>query len=70
MVIDVQQMSIEEKLRTMEILWDDLCRNAPGSLSPAWHKNVLEVREKRVQAGEEKVLDWESAKKEIEKSIS
>ena len=33
-------MSIEEKTRAMETIWDDLCKQADNITSPSWHKNV------------------------------
>jgi hypothetical protein len=33
--------------------------------SPGWHFNVLKEREQQRKAGKEKVLDWETAKKEL-----
>ena len=56
-------MSIEEKIRTMETIWDDLCRKADSILSPSWHEEVLTKREERIKKGGEEFIDWSSAKK-------
>jgi hypothetical protein len=69
MAIRLDEMTIEEKLQTMELLWDDLCRNAPERLSPSWHGTILEERENRIAEGKEKFIDWEQAKKEIQDSV-
>ena len=58
-------MTLEEKLRAMEALWDDLCRHEDQIQSPPWHGEVLREREDRVQSGKETFLDWEAAKKEL-----
>jgi hypothetical protein len=58
-------MTRVEKLRIMEVLWEDLSRNDPELESPAWHESALQETERRMAAGEEKVLDWEAAKKEL-----
>lgn len=68
--LSVEKMSIEEKIYTMETIWDDLCKNADSISSPAWHENVLNNRENGIRNGEEVFVDWNNAKKNIEKSIA
>jgi hypothetical protein len=69
MAISVENMSIEEKIQTMEIIWDDLCNKADGISSPPWHEKVLNERESGISNGEEVFIDWATAKKNIDKSI-
>jgi hypothetical protein len=64
-VLQIEQMTLAEKLRAMEALWADLSRNEAQIQSPAWHQRVLEEREQRVQAGQETPMDWEAAKKQL-----
>ena len=68
--IKLDQMTTADKISTMEYLWDDLCRHASESLSPAWHGDILAQREESVTVGEAQFLDWEQAKKKIRESIS
>ena len=63
--VDLQQMSIPEKLRLMEDLWRDLSQNEGTVASPLWHGEVLEEREKRLASGQDKLLDWETSKQEL-----
>jgi len=63
--IDLQQLSVPEKLRLMEDLWRDLSRNESDLASPAWHGLVLAEREKKLASGEDSLVDWETAKKEL-----
>jgi len=65
--LQIKEMSLKEKLMTMEALWDDLCHEEERLDSPDWHKPVLE---QRVAEAEEKYnfSDWETAKKDIRKS--
>ncbi|MBI2471378.1 MAG: addiction module protein [Planctomycetes bacterium] len=42
-------MSLEEKIRTMETIWDDLFRKADSISSPSWRENVLIEREERIK---------------------
>lgn len=69
MTINIEEMTTEEKLRTMEILWDDICRNVPDFSSPEWHEQILKAREERLKTGKEKILDWDQVKKDIRDSI-
>lgn len=63
-------MTTEEKLGAMEMLWDDICRNIPKLPSPAWHENILKEREKNLNEGNDKFVDWNQAKKDIWNSVS
>lgn len=65
----LDKMTIPEKIRAMEIIWDDLCRNADSLTSPDWHEQILRDREKNVKNGSEEIIDWEKAKKKIRNSI-
>ncbi len=69
MNFNIKEMSAEEKMRTMELLWDDFCGRQPDFKSPDWHENILNEREKRYKEGKDKLLDWEQAKKEIWESV-
>ena len=68
--LPLEKMSIEEKIRTMEAIWDDLCRKADSIPSPSLHEDVLIEREERIKKGEEKFIDWSRAKKNIRNKIS
>ena len=70
MNIELKQMTIDEKLRTMEILWDDICLAVPDFSSPEWHESILKEREQRIKEGKDKFLDWEHAKRRIQDHIS
>lgn len=63
--LQIDQMTIAEKLRVMEELWDDLRTRAADVPVPQWHKDLLEERERLVETGEAHFADWETAKKRI-----
>jgi hypothetical protein len=63
--LPLDQMTTEEKLRAMEALWANLSRCEEDVPSPAWHEQVLKEREKALQSGQEQVIDWEAAKREL-----
>jgi len=69
MTLNLQEMTTEEKLQAMEMLWDDLCRNIPESLSPQWHGEVLREREERINEGKEGFRDWDETKERIRESF-
>lgn len=70
MSIDLQKMTTEEKLRTMELLWDDICHTVPNLKSPGWHEDILKEREEQLKQGKETFEDWDQAKTDIWKSVS
>ena len=63
--LPLDQMTVQEKLALMEVLWEDLARTPEAIESPEWHKNVLNEREARVAAGTAHFNDWEQAKAAI-----
>ena len=70
MNLNLEEMTTEEKLQTMEILWDDICRIAPDFSSLSWHEDVLKDREQRILDSKDKFFDWDKAKKDIRDSIA
>ncbi len=60
-----ESMSVEEKLRILERIWEDLARTPATVPSPTWHRDVLEAREKRLSDGRERSIPWEQAKDDI-----
>ncbi len=68
--MDINKMTTQEKLMAMEMLWDDLCKNAPEMASPAWHEDILKEREKSILEGKDEFIDWDQAKKDIWDSIA
>ncbi|HVR86554.1 MAG TPA: addiction module protein [Planctomycetota bacterium] len=65
MALPLDKMSVEEKLLTLEQLWEDLARTPATVPSPTWHRDVLEAREKRFTEGRERSNPWEKAKEDI-----
>lgn len=68
--LQLEKMSVEEKLQAMESLWDDLCRRAGGVASPGWHEDVLAERQAKLDRGEDHFEDWDTAKKDIRNKVS
>lgn len=67
LTVDLQQMSIPDKLRLMEALWDDLSK--AGVDSPTWHGDVLAERDRLIASGEERFVNWEAAKAQLREEL-
>lgn len=63
--IPLGKMTIEDKLRAIEEIWNDLQR-APDALpAPAWHADVLQARADRVREEKSRFNDWSDTKSRI-----
>jgi putative addiction module component (TIGR02574 family) len=67
---EIQQLPLREKLMVMEALWESIAREEDQLEVPQWHKDILDEREKLVQEGQAKFVDWEAAKQQIRESTS
>ncbi len=63
--LPLAQMTVAEKLQTMEALWADLSTTAGQLPSPAWHRDVLQERKRLVEEGQLEFQDWDSAMAEL-----
>ncbi len=68
--VNLKKMTIEEKIQTMEKIWEDLCENSESLTSPSWHEKILFERAEKVKKEDEKIMDWEKAKKHIHNKTS
>lgn len=68
--LPLNEMSAEEKLQTMEALWQSLSADPVAVESPAWHEEELHERERKIASGEAKFIDWEKAKADIRRRTS
>lgn len=68
-VLPLSKMTIEEKIQTMEAIWDDLCNIETSIPSPSWHKEILQERENKIKNDIEEFVDWNYAKKKIQNTI-
>ena len=65
--VQIERMSLAEKLKAMELIWQSLAHNPERVESPHWHKTVLETRLARVEAGKGKFLTVAQLKKRLAK---
>jgi putative addiction module component (TIGR02574 family) len=62
---DVAELSVADKLKLMESLWNSLRMQAENTIAPTWHGAVLTERLRRFGSGEETVSPWTQAKERI-----
>jgi hypothetical protein len=70
MNLPLKEMTLEEKLAAMELLWEDLARSPESVESPEWHKDILDERRQNIADGKAHFTDWDVAKTEIRKKLS
>ena len=63
----IKNMSLDEKLRAMEELWESLSQDEAHLESPAWHEDALRQTSTAHGSGQEKPVDWGDAKRELRK---
>ena len=67
---DIQQMSLEEQLQTMELLWASLSRTPNAVPSPDWHGDILAERMAKIERGEGEFLSIPQLKERLKKPAS
>jgi putative addiction module component (TIGR02574 family) len=62
---DIEAMTRAERLKTMELIWDSLIRDAESVESPAWHGEILKGRLEKIRKGESKFLDLDEVRQRL-----
>jgi putative addiction module component (TIGR02574 family) len=65
---DIERMSVIERLRAMDQLWDSLNRHGDEIPSPDWHRDILTDRKERAQRGEAKFLTLDQLRSRLRTS--
>jgi len=63
--LPLKDMNLSEKFMAIEMIWDDISHNSPDFPSPNWHGDILKERDAKIESGEDKLIDWELAKKQL-----
>jgi len=63
--LPLAEMSVDDKLQAMELLWADLSENPKQLASPAWHSEVLCNRREQVLQGQASFQSWDAAMGEL-----
>jgi hypothetical protein len=64
---DIEQMGLEERFQTMELLWASLTRTPEAVPSPDWHGEVLAERLAKIERGEGRFLTLAEVKARLQK---
>ena len=64
---DIDQMSLEEQLQAMELLWASLSRRPNAVPSPDWHGDILAERMAKIERGEGEFLSIPQLKERLQK---
>lgn len=67
--LPLKDMTQREKLEAIEVLWEDLARDAESVPSPDWHKETLDERRQKVSEGKAHFTEWQTAKSTIRKKL-
>ena len=63
----IESMSVAEKVRLLESVWQSLCAHPGDVRSPEWHRDILEERTRRLADGRATVATWADAKARLMK---
>lgn len=45
----IEQLSVEERLKLMQLIWESLAEQADTLPSPEWHRRIIDQRLKRMK---------------------
>jgi hypothetical protein len=65
--LDLKNMNISEKVKMMEDLWEELSKNE-SYITPAWHLDELEKREKEISEDKSEFIDIKDVKELLSKN--
>jgi len=65
--LQLNTMSVGEKVQLLEQVWDDLCRQSGEVRSPDWHAAILNERMRQIENGTMSVSPWTEAKERLQK---
>ncbi len=66
--LSLEKMATEEKIKSMESIWDSLCQDEDSISSPNWHKEVLSFRKENII--DKEFIEWKHSKKLILSKLS
>jgi len=63
--LPLAQMSLDDKLLAMELLWGELSKTPERLEAPHWHRELLPQRLNQVQQGTASFQSWDKAISEL-----
>ena len=67
--LPLTQMSLEDKIQAMELLWSELSKTPEQVVSPSWHEEELHRRRQQIQDGTASFENWTSAMAELKAEL-
>jgi hypothetical protein len=67
-MLSIENLTRTEKLRMMEVIWDDLARDSVTLSSPEWHAQALKEAERAHAENQANFVSWDAAKKMLRDS--
>ena len=64
-MLSIENLTRTEKLRMMEVIWDDLSRDSETFSSPEWHAQALQDAERALAENRTHFVSWEAAKETL-----
>ncbi len=64
---DIEQMTLTERIKAMELLWRSITAAPASVVSPAWHGEVLQQRRAKLESGKAEFLTLAQLKKRLGK---
>ncbi len=61
-IAEISKMSVNERLQTMEALWDSLTHETKEIDSPDWHSEVLTQRQHKIENGDAEFISLDELK--------
>jgi hypothetical protein len=60
-------LTVAEKVRLLEQVWQNLCCQPDALISPEWHADVLVERHQRLLDGSATRIPWNEAKAQLQR---
>ena len=62
MTAEIKKMSISDRIRTMEAIWESLLYDDAEMPSPEWHGSILAERTRKIDEGSARFLSIKEVK--------
>lgn len=66
---EIRKLPLAEKLELLEAIWSELSSDPDTIDIPQWHKDILDERQRSLEQGSSKEIDWELAKEQINRRV-
>jgi hypothetical protein len=60
--IDIENMNVQDRLLTMEAIWNSFLNDETKIDSPDWHQDILKKRKSKIQNGKAESVSLEELK--------